>query len=445
MGLLFGTDGVRGIANLELTPELAFKLGRASASYLSQHCPEGSGIVVGKDTRLSSDLLEHALIAGICSVGVDVLRAGVLPTPGVAFLTRHFGAQGGVVISASHNPPEYNGIKFFNPQGYKFSEKEEEKIESLLVDGVNERPTGSEIGQTHKLTSAQEDYVNFLINTVNGSLENFNIAIDCGNGATSVVSPVVFRQLGANVMPINFEPTGLNINVECGSTYPDIIQEVVVTHPVDIGLSHDGDGDRVVVVDEAGEILDGDYILAICALHLDQAGLLKNKLVVATVMSNMGLEEALSRHGLKLIRTPVGDRHVLEAMLAHGTILGGEQSGHIIFLNHSNTGDGILTGLQLLAIVRDAGKKLSELKKVMECFPQVLENVKVKAKEEVATHPVVKEKLEQLEAELAGEGRILIRPSGTEPLVRVMVEARDEKKASQIAADLVETIKENLG
>ncbi len=444
MGLLFGTDGVRGIANSELTPELAFKLGRAGASYLNQRYPEGSGIVVGKDTRLSSDFLEHALIAGICSIGVDVLQAGVMPTPGVAFLTRQFGAQGGVVISASHNPPEYNGIKFFNPQGYKLSQREEDEIESLLEKGVKERPTGSEIGQTQELTSALEDYVNFLTNTVVGGLENFSIAIDCGNGATSTVSPVAFRQLGANVMPINFEPDGLNINVECGSTYPDIIQEVVVTHPVDIGLSHDGDGDRVIVVDEEGEILDGDYILAICALHLNQAGLLKNKLVVATVMSNMGLEEVLSQHGLKLIRTPVGDRHVLEGMLSHGAVLGGEQSGHIIFLNHSTTGDGILTGLQLLSVIRDSGNKLSELKKVMQRFPQVLENVRVKEKEEVTSHPAVKERLEQLEAELAGEGRILIRPSGTEPLVRVMVEAKDEEKASQIAADLVETIKENL-
>jgi phosphoglucosamine mutase len=444
LGLLFGTDGVRGIANLELTPELAFKLGRAGASYLSQRFPEGSGIVVGKDTRLSSDLLEHALIAGICSVGVDVLRAGIMPTPGVAFLTRHFGALGGVVISASHNPPEYNGIKFFSPQGYKFSEEEEEEIESLLVEGVNERPTGSEIGQTQELSSAQEDYVNFLTNTVVGGLEDFNIAIDCSNGATSVVSPVAFRQLGANVMPINFAPDGLNINVECGSTYPQIIQEVVVTHQVDIGLSHDGDGDRVIVVDEEGEILDGDYLMAICALHLNQVGLLKNKLVVATVMSNMGLEEALNEHGLKLIRTPVGDRHVLEGMLSHGAVLGGEQSGHIIFLNHSTTGDGILTGLQLLSIIRDSSKKLSELKKVMRRFPQVLENVKVKAKEEATTHPAVKKKKEQLEEELAGEGRILIRPSGTEPLVRVMVEAKEEERASQIAAELVETIKENL-
>lgn len=443
MRKLFGTDGVRGVANSELTPEMAFELGRAGAYVLHQKFPERKVILVGKDTRISSDLLEHALISGISSVGFDVLRVGVLPTPGIAYLTRHLKTCGGVVISASHNPPEYNGIKFFDAHGFKLSGKMERKIEEVLGK-VPLRPVGKSIGRIRELDNPVEIYVDYLVNTVIGGLESFNIAIDCGNGATYEASPLVFRELGARVLAINTNPDGFNINVECGSTYPQVIREVVETHNVALGISHDGDGDRLIAVDEEGRIVDGDVILAIAALHMQKTGELHNNLVVGTVMSNLGLEMALKERGIKLIRTPVGDRFVLEAMREHGAVLGGEQSGHIIFLSHSTTGDGILTGLQLLSIVRDEERSLSHLREIITLYPQVLKSVKVKNKEELMQSPTLLKTISEAKKELGKRGRILVRPSGTEPLVRVMVEAEEEKLANEVINFVVKRIEKEI-
>jgi phosphoglucosamine mutase len=439
MKKLFGTDGVRGVANSELTPEMAFELGRAGAYVLHEKFPNKKVILVGKDTRISSDLLEHALISGISSVGFDVLRVGVLPTPGIAYLTRHLKACGGVVISASHNPPEYNGIKFFDAYGFKLSEKMERRIEATLGE-VPLRPVGRNIGRIKELGNPVDIYVDYLVNTVIGGLENFSIAIDCGNGATYEASPLAFRELGARVLAVNTSPDGFNINVECGSTYPHVIKEIVETHDVALGISHDGDGDRVIAVDEEGKIVDGDTILAIAALHMQKTGELRNNLVVGTVMSNLGLEIALKERGIKFIRTPVGDRYVLEAMREHGAVLGGEQSGHIIFLSHSTTGDGILTGLQLLSVVRDEEKELSQLRKVLKPYPQVLKSVKVKDKKGVMENPKLLKVISEAKRELGEKGRILVRPSGTEPLIRVMVEAEEEKMANEVVDFVVKMI-----
>jgi phosphoglucosamine mutase len=441
MEKLFGTDGVRGIANSELTPEMAFELGRAGAYILHQKFPDKKVILVGKDTRISSDLLEHALISGISSVGFDVLRVGVLPTPGIAYLTRHLKACGGAVISASHNPPEYNGIKFFDAYGFKLSEKMERRIEEALGN-VPLRPVGKNIGRIKELSNPVDIYVDYLVNTVIGGLENFSIAIDCGNGATYEASPLAFRELGARVLAVNTSPDGFNINVECGSTYPHVIKEIVETHNVALGISHDGDGDRVIAVDEEGEIVDGDAILAIAALHMQKTGELRNNLVVGTVMSNLGLEIALKERGIKFIRTPVGDRYVLEAMREHGAVLGGEQSGHIIFLSHSTTGDGILTGLQLLSIVRDEERELSQLRKVLKPYPQVLKSVKVQDKKGIMENPKLLKVISEAKKELGEKGRILVRPSGTEPLIRVMVEAEEEKMANEVVDFVVKMIEE---
>ncbi len=441
MRKLFGTDGVRGVANSELTPEIAFELGRAGAYVLHQKFPDKKVILVGKDTRISSDLLEHALISGISSVGVDVLRVGVLPTPGIAYLTRRLGACGGAVISASHNPPEYNGIKFLDASGFKLSEKMERRIEETLGN-VPLRPGGKNIGRIKELNNPLDIYVDYLVNTVIGGLENFSIVIDCGNGATYKASPLAFRELGSRVLAVNTSPDGFNINVECGSTYPHVIKEIVETHDVSLGISHDGDGDRVIAVDEEGKILDGDAILAIAAFHMQKTGELRNNLVVGTVMSNLGLEIALKERGIKFIRTPVGDRYVLEAMREHGAVLGGEQSGHIIFLSHSTTGDGILTGLQLLSMVRDEGKELSQLREVIKPYPQVLKSVKVRDKKGVMENPKLLKVISKAKKELGKKGRVLVRPSGTEPLIRVMVEAEEEKMANEVADFVVKMIEE---
>ncbi len=442
MKKLFGTDGVRGIANLELTPELAFKLGQAGAEFLAKG--KKQSIIVGKDTRLSCDLLEHALISGICSMGVDVLRAGVIPTPGVSFLTRSLKAAGGVVISASHNPAEFNGIKFFDSQGYKLSDQSEEEIEKIMEEDFKERPSGEKIGRVKEIDDALERYINFLVGTISGDLYGFNIALDCANGATYLASPLVFRQLGARVLPVYVNPNGLNINQDCGSTHPETIREVVLTHDVDIGLSHDGDGDRVIIVDETGEIIDGDYILAITSIYLKNLGRLRNNTIVATVMSNLGLDLAMNNFNIKVARTKVGDRYVLEKMLEEGAILGGEQSGHIIFLEHNTTGDGIITALQLLTVMRDTRMKLSELKKVLKPLPQVLINVEVKKKELLNECKSIWKEVEANQKKLGDKGRILVRPSGTEPLVRVMVEAEGEKRANSIAQKIADIIEKEL-
>jgi phosphoglucosamine mutase len=444
MGKLFGTDGVRGLANRELTPELAYKLGRVAGALLKK--PEQrTTLILGKDTRISGSMLEGALAAGICSSGVDVYLAGVIPTPAVAYLIRELRACAGVVISASHNPFADNGIKFFNEKGYKLADELEEKIEKLVQSGEDNlpRPTGSELGRTIFLADAVERYVGFLKEKVKVSLTGLRVVVDCANGAVCEVAPRVLRELGAQVISIHDLPTGVNINEKCGSTYIQSLQEAVQKYEADVGIAHDGDGDRVIVVDEQGQEVNGDKILVICGLALQAKGQLQDKVVV-TVMSNIGLKKAFAQAGVHVYETKVGDRYVLEKMLETGAILGGEQSGHIIFLQHNTTGDGILTALNLLSVLQEAGVKMSELATQMETYPQVLINIRVKdQKWEKSTG--IRQKIVESEELLGQEGRILVRPSGTEPLIRVMAEGKDRKQLEEIADRIGQQIAQELG
>lgn len=441
MGSLFGTDGVRGIANRELTPELALKLGRAGAYVLSGGRP-GAKMVVGCDTRLSCDMLEAALTAGICSAGVDVLKVGVLPTPAVAYLTRELGAAGGVVISASHNPMEDNGIKFFGASGYKLPDEVEEEIERLVysLDSIP-LPVGEGIGRVHQVGDAVDRYVAFLKGTLSCDLVGLKVVVDCANGAASQVAPRVLRELGAKVTAIFSSPDGANINAGCGSTHPEKLQEAVVSHGAHLGLAHDGDADRVVAVDHAGNLVDGDQIMVILGRYLKERGRLAGDTVVVTVMSNLGLDLALQESGICVRRTKVGDRYVLEELLRCGANFGGEQSGHIVMLDYATTGDGILTALQLLQVVKEKGASLQELAAQMEKFPQVLENVPVRDKERVMGSPVLAEAIARQQERLGAQGRILVRPSGTEPLIRIMVEARDKSLLQSVVGELVSVIR----
>ncbi len=443
MGRLFGTDGVRGVANRELTPELAYKLGRVGA-YLLTSDTESRSIVIGRDTRVSGDMLEAALIAGICSVGVNVLRAGIIPTPAVAYLTRALNAGGGVVISASHNPYEDNGIKFFGANGYKLPDAVEEEIERFLLVAENglPSPTGDRIGRVFDVNDADELYIGLAKRVGPASLKGLRIVVDCANGAAYRVGPRIFKELGAEVVPLSVEPDGRNINVGCGSTNPARLQQEVVRQRADLGLAFDGDADRVIAVDEQGNIVDGDQIMVICAKCLKEQGRLAGDTLVATVMSNLGLHLALQEAGIKVLQTKVGDRYVLEELLRTGTNMGGEQSGHIIFLDHNTTGDGILTSMELLNVVTGTGKSLGSLAAQMERLPQILENVRVREKETVMNDPRLEAAIREQEARLAGRGRILVRPSGTEPLVRVMVEGRDQEILLHVVNHLVKVIKE---
>lgn len=442
MGRLFGTDGVRGVANQDLTAELAFKLGQAGATVLSKD--KGGVFVIGKDTRISGDMLEAAIAAGICSVGSHAVKIGVLPTPGIAYLTKALGADGGVVISASHNPSEYNGIKFFGPDGFKLADSTEDEIEAVM-GSIDDLPTGPSIGTVKENKRAADIYIEHLINTISGSLEGFKVAIDCGHGAAYYVSPTVFRQLGAKVMAVNTKPNGVNINLGCGSTHIGYVREIVTSHDVDIGFAHDGDADRVIAVDENGEVIDGDYIMAICAAHLKERGMLPKNTLISTVMANLGFDIAMKKYGIQIVKTKVGDRYVLEEMLKQGVAVGGEQSGHIIFLNHNTTGDGIITALQIASVMMETGKRLSELKKIMEKLPQVLVNVKVKKTDGWEDIPLIRESIAKAEAELKNKGRILVRSSGTEPLIRVMVESDTSGSASFIANSVANVIRQELG
>ena len=447
MGELFGTDGIRGIANKDLTPELAFKIGRAGAYILSKG--NKGKIVVGKDTRKSGDMLEAALTAGICSIGIDVISLGVVPTPTVAYLTRKYESLAGVVISASHNPVEYNGIKFFNENGYKLNDNIEEEIEDLILNNkeIPARPIKEDVGQTIFQYSGYYDYMEYLKTTIKGNFQGIKIAIDCGNGALYKIAPELLREVKGEVVVINDKPDGRNINLKCGSTNPSMIQSLVLETNADIGLSFDGDGDRLIAVDEKGNIIDGDHILAICGSYLQDKGKLKNNTVVGTVMTNMGLDKYLETKGIDIVKTKVGDRYILEKMLDDGYVLGGEQSGHIIFLDHNTTGDGLLTGLQLIQVMRETGKKMSQLNNLMTNFPQVLLNAKVKnhLKNLYLENEEIKNEIEKIEKIFHGEGRVVIRPSGTEPLVRVMIEGKDEEKIKTIARGLVEFIEERIG
>ncbi|WP_427339955.1 phosphoglucosamine mutase [Caloranaerobacter sp. DY30410] len=447
MGRLFGTDGVRGIANKELTPELAFKLGRAGA-YILTKGKKDAKIVVGMDTRISGDMLEAALISGICSVGVDVLSVGIIPTPGVAYLTREYNADAGIVISASHNPVEYNGIKFFNSKGYKLNDEIERNIEKIILDNIEipASPTGENIGRVKRVEDGQRKYIDFLKSTIDVDLKGLKVAMDCGNGAAYKIAPTVFEELGAEVVVIHNMPNGININVNCGSTNPEQVQKLVLETGADIGLSFDGDADRLIAVDENGKIVDGDHIMAICGISLKERNKLKGNTVVATVMSNMGLDICLKEKEIEIVKTKVGDRYVLEEMLNKGYSLGGEQSGHIIFLDYNTTGDGILTALQLTSVVKNKGKKLSELAKIMTTLPQVLVNAKVPndKKKKYLEDEMIRREIEKIEESLKDTGRVLIRPSGTEPLVRVMIEGKNEEEIKEMAQSLAKLIEERL-
>ena len=448
MGRMFGTDGVRGIANKELSPALAFNLGRIGAYVLTEETHRKPRIAVGKDTRISGDMLEAALIAGICSMGAEAVSLGVLPTPAVAYLTRHMGLDAGVVISASHNPFEYNGIKFFNGEGYKLSDQLEDRIESLMLNPENgiAYPTGAEIGKKVEVDNAVHGYVDFLKKTIDVNLRGLKIAVDCANGASYIAAPSVLADLGAEIVVINNKPDGKNINVKCGSTHPEGLQKLVVESGANIGLAFDGDADRLIAVDNRGNIVNGDHMLAIFARHLKGKGILKKDTVVATVMSNMGLDIAMKREKCNLVKTKVGDRYVLEEMVSMGYSIGGEQSGHIIFLDHNTTGDGLLTALQLLAVVKETGKKLSDLASIMKELPQVLVNAKVKNenKDKYMKDEAIAEMITGLEKKLKGRGRVLIRPSGTEPLIRVMLEGANEAEIKEDAEALAKLIEEKL-
>lgn len=443
MGRLFGTDGVRGIANKELTADLAYKLGKAGAFVLTEgtHKPK---ILVGMDTRISGDMLEAALVAGILSVGAEVICVGVIPTPAVAYLTRKYNADAGVVISASHNPVEYNGIKFFNRQGYKLKDELEDKIQSIIennLDGIPS-PTGAELGRKIVEEAAVEDYVEFAKSTIDSDLKGFKVALDCANGAAYQVAVDTFRQLGAEVVVINNDPDGVNINKNCGSTHPEELMDYVIRKECDLGLAFDGDADRCLAVDEKGKLIDGDFIIAICAKYLKEQGKLKDNMAVVTVMSNLGLDLAFKKEGISTIKTKVGDRYVLEEMIKDGYVLGGEQSGHIIFLDYNTTGDGLVTGLQLSSIVKKSGKKLSELASMMTKLPQVLVNAKVpnNMKDIHEKDSQIIEEIKKMEEKLDGCGRVLIRPSGTEPLVRVMLEGKNQEELDQMAHSLAKLI-----
>lgn len=444
MERLFGTDGVRGVANADLTPELVFRLGRAGAHYLIETAG-GAGrprLVLGKDTRLSSDVLEAALAAGAASAGADVVSLGVVTTPAVARLTRRLGAAGGAMISASHNPAEYNGIKFFSADGYKFPDAVEDEIQAIVLGGEDSlpRPTGGGLGRIEDAPEAAERYIAEVAATVEGAepFRGLKVVLDCANGAAFRLAPVLMRRLGAAVTVINDRPDGLNINAGCGSTHPEGLQAAVRREGAHAGLAFDGDADRVIAVDEKGGLVDGDHILAIAGLHLLRQGRLAGRTVVATVMSNLGLERVLQQAGARLVRTRVGDRYVLEAMREGGYVLGGEQSGHIIFLEHATTGDGLLTAVQLLRIMTEAGRPLSELAGQMPRFPQFLVNVNVKAhlRDGWRDNQRVRAALDTAEAALRGRGRVLVRPSGTEPLIRVMVEGEDARTVRELAEDL---------
>jgi len=447
MGRLFGTDGVRGIANEKLTADLAYRLGQAGASVLTNEVHKAK-ILIGKDTRISGDMLESAMIAGICSVGAEAMIAGVIPTPAIAHLTKDYEADAGVMISASHNTVEYNGIKFFSQDGYKLSDGIEDQIETLVLadDPGFVLPKGIGIGKKVVLKNASEEYRDFLHYSTDQRFRGLKLVLDCAHGAASHIAPLVFRRLGAEVIPYYNTPDGTNINDHCGSTHPQALAAFVQELGADVGLAFDGDADRLIAVDERGVLVDGDTIMAICAMDMKARGLLAKDTVVTTVMSNLGFDIAMREQGIKVAKTKVGDRYVLEEMLKNGYVFGGEQSGHIIFSDFNNTGDGVLSGIQLISVMRRNGKTLSRLAKSIEILPQVLVNAKVSDsfKTEYEDNKEIKDAILALEKEFQGNGRVLIRPSGTEPLVRVMIEGKDQKMIEERAYQLAKQI-ENAG
>ena len=453
MRKLFGTDGVRGIANTyPMTTEIAMQIGRAIAFLVKKQQSEqdhSPRIVIGKDTRLSGYMIENALASGICSMGVNVLLVGPLPTPGIAFITTGMRADAGVVISASHNPFQDNGIKIFSRNGFKLPDAEEEIIEDLIFSQKMDslRPVAEEVGKAARIDDARGRYIVFLKNTFpkRFTLDGIRIVLDCAHGATYGVAPHVFEELGAKVTTIGVEPDGKNINHECGALHPEIMADIVKREGADLGIALDGDGDRLIVADEKGRIVDGDQIMAICAAEMIERERLAQNTLVATVMSNLGLEHAMERMGGRLVRTRVGDRYVVEEMLQSGYNFGGEQSGHLIFLKHNTTGDGLLGGLQLLISMKKKECPLSELTRIMEPFPQVLKNVRISGKIPTDEIPGFSEKMDSMEKSLGTSGRILVRPSGTEPVIRVMVEGEDEKLIDTVCCEVREFIVKKTG
>lgn len=451
VGRLFGTDGVRGVANKELTPELAFKIGQAGAYVLAGSSGEKPSILVGKDTRISGDILECALTAGLCSVGARVVSAGVIPTPAIAYLVRECGFSAGVMISASHNPYEHNGIKFFSGDGYKLSDETEEKIEAIILDNAEEIEcsTHDRIGTREVDDSLVSKYIEFAMSTTDIRFDGVKVAIDCANGASSVTAKRALEGLGAEVSVICNKPDGININAGCGSTHTEKLAEFVKSSGADLGLAFDGDADRVLAIDENGVLVDGDKIMSVCSLDMKSRGELPDNTIVATVMSNLGFFKMGEANGLSIKKTKVGDRYVLEEMLRCGHKIGGEQSGHVILLDHNTTGDGLVTGIALISALCRSGKSLSEAASVMQLYPQVLVNATVKnefkSEDKYMAVPEIKEAIEALNAEFDGCGRVLIRPSGTEPLVRVMIEGQDEKLIADRAKALAALMEEKLG
>lgn len=449
MRKLFGTDGVRGVANLEpMTSEIAMQLGRAAAHIFMRRAGRHQ-IIIGKDTRISGYMLESALTAGICSMGVDVLLVGPMPTPAIAFLTRSMRADAGVVISASHNPYQDNGIKFFSNDGFKLPDDLEARIEQLIVsDEIRHlRPTADLIGKAYRIDDAEGRYIEFAKRSLPRDLDfqGIKLVVDCANGAAYKVAPTVLKELGAKVEVIGNKPDGMNINAGCGAVHPEQLQEAVRRHQADIGIALDGDADRAIFVCEQGKLVDGDHVMAALGLDMHRQGLVAKDTIVGTVMSNFGLELALAKAGIKLVRTPVGDRYLLERMLAEGYNFGGEQSGHFIFLDHNTTGDGLISALQMLSLMKRTKKPLSELARAMSPVPQVLLNVKVKHKPVLESIPDIKRAIEDSEQRLNGSGRVVVRYSGTEPLLRIMIEGEQDSLIHEVAEALAKVVRAHLG
>jgi len=452
MRKLFGTDGIRGIANAEpLTAEMTVRLGRAAAYFFKKKKNKigHHRIVIGKDTRLSGYMFEGALTAGICSMGVDVLMVGPMPTPAIAFLTRSFRADAGVVISASHNPFEDNGIKFFSEDGFKLPDDYEMEIERLIYSGEidNVRPTGEGLGKAFRIDDAEGRYIEFVKNSIPKGLdfEGLKVVVDCANGAAYKITPTVLRELGADIITIGDKPDGVNINLKCGSLHPETLQRLVIEHNAHIGLAHDGDADRLIMVDEKGDLVDGDKVLAMCAIEFKRSGRLSHDTLVATVMSNFGLDIALKDAGIRVVRTQVGDRYVMEEMIKNNYNLGGEQSGHVIFLDYNTTGDGLITALQVLTLMQKSGKRLSELASCMKTFPQKLVNIKVREKKPLDTLDDFNKVIRESEKKLEGRGRIVVRYSGTETLLRIMVEGETYEEIVQIIETVSDAVNKYIG
>lgn len=449
MGRLFGTDGVRGIANTELTCERAMEIGRAAATVLAEGCRRRPTFVIGSDTRASSDMLGSALTAGLCSVGADVIQLGVVPTPAVAYLVGMYKADAGVMISASHNPAEFNGIKIFSGNGLKLPDMLEERIEEIVLDKIRTMatPIGGEVGKVTYAKDAAKDYIRHIKSTAHICLDGMRVAIDCANGSASVTAPTLFAELGAELHVLSASPDGVNINRECGSTHMEALAEYVVKNGLDLGIAFDGDADRCLCVDELGNLIDGDMVMAICAMDLKARGKLNRNAVVGTIMTNFGFGKFCEENDLRFVATKVGDRYVLEEMLLEDYSFGGEQSGHIIFRDFATTGDGQLTATQLLTLVKASGKRLSELASVMTRYPQTIVNLRISPEGKIAFYndPEVNRAMEAAKEELGKTGRIVVRPSGTEPLIRVMVEGMDEEQINRVANEVAAVITDRLG